>query len=67
MNYTLETRGPAKAATKARAIRVVRTAEQFDIIGAVKNLQAQRLRAMLGCSEAMAFTLASLAYGEARV
>jgi len=66
MHYALETRSPAKAATKARANRVSRT-EQPDFIGAAKILQARRLRNLLGCSEALAFTLASLAYGEARV
>lgn len=67
MHYALETRSPAKAATKARANRVIWTTEQPDITAAAKMLQARRLRNLLGCSEALAFTLASLAYGEARV
>lgn len=66
MNQVFETQRPAKAATKARAKNAIRKAEQLLSIESPKALQVQRLRSTLNCSEAVAYTLAALAYGEGR-
>lgn len=67
MNPIYETRSPRNGANRARANQVIRNkAERLDNTETLKDLQAKRLRSILGCTEATALTLAVLAYGEAK-
>lgn len=67
MNLTFETKSPRTGWHQARAVtQADRNAERLDSTEALKALQARRLCNILGCSEAAAFTLAALAYGEGR-
>jgi hypothetical protein len=66
MNPIFETRSPRNGGNRARANRDLRNAERLDTTETLKVLQAKRLCAVFGCAEATGYTLASLAFGEAK-
>lgn len=66
MNQVFETRSPRDGWNHARANRDDWNAEHFNSTKFLKCLQARRFCNIIGCTEATAYTLALLAYGEGR-
>jgi adenylate kinase len=66
MNPIFETRSPRNGGNRARANRDNRNAERLDTTETLKAHQVRRLCVAFGCAEATGYTLAVLAFGEAK-
>lgn len=66
MNQVFETRSPRDGWNHARANRDDWNAEHPISTESLKCLQAKRFCNIIGCTEATAYTLVFLAYGEGR-
>jgi hypothetical protein len=66
MNPVFESRNPRSGSNRARGNRDRQAVESLDSTKSPRSLQVKRLRVLIGCTEATASTLATLAFGEAK-